>query len=61
MEKLTAEETIALETMLIKFLDHYEDHRETYKKWKPEQIAKTFIHNWRPTAVLAVTAKDNGT
>ena len=59
MEKLTNEETIALETMLVKFLNHYEEHRTTYKKWTPEQIAKTFIHNWKPTAVLAVTAKDN--
>ncbi len=32
----------AIEELIVKFLDHYEQHRETYKKWKPEDIAKTF-------------------
>lgn len=34
-----------LEKDLIKFIEHYEQHRETYKKWTPEQIAKTSIKN----------------
>jgi len=34
-----------MEKYLLNFLEHYEDFRPTYLKWKKSDIVKTFIKN----------------
>ncbi len=34
------------EKMITDFIDHYNQHRQNYAMWKPEDIAKTFVNNW---------------
>lgn len=37
-----------MEKFLIEFLNHYENHRETYKNWKIEDIVKTWMKSSPP-------------
>jgi hypothetical protein len=35
------------EHLLMHFLEHYEQHRETYKRWSREDVVKTFLETYR--------------
>lgn len=35
------------EKMMIDFIEHYDIHRKSYENWKVEDVAKTFISNWK--------------
>lgn len=45
------------EKLLVKFLDHYEFHRETYKKWSNEDICSVFVKNYKIANTTTKTEK----